>query len=391
MAMSGAAFIDETVQAIAEEAAALTEAATEDRPASGGAGDEMPLPQDARTVFLGGLFFLALFGALHLAAEIVLPVVLAILLKLLLQPLVRMADRLHVPRALGALLALVLVIGCLAGLISALAGPAASWAGKLPDALPKLQDQLAGLKAPIAGVEHVLQRAETMVLGPTAPAGPNAVPAPHGPNLVGALFSGTTAVAATLFTTLLVLFYLLVSGETFLRRVVEILPRFGVKRQAVEMAQNIEEHISAYLLTVTAINAVVGALTGLVMWACGVDDALLWGVLAYLVNYIPILGPITALVIFACVSVISLGVTWAAALPVALYFVIHVIEGEITTPMILARRFTINPVAVILALVFWYWMWGVPGAVLAVPMLAITKIICDEITPLRAFGHFLEG
>ena len=127
------------------------------------------------------------------------------------------------------------------------------------------------------------------------------------------------------------------------------------------------------------------------MWACGVGDPLLWGVLAYLMNYIPILGPITALMIFAAASVISLGVTWAAALPVGLYFGIHVIEGEVTTPMLLAHRFTINPVAVILSLVFWYWMWGVPGAVLAVPMLGITKIVCDEITPLKAFGHFLEG
>ena len=96
-------------------------------------------------------------------------------------------------------------------------------------------------------------------------------------------------------------------------------------------------------------------------------------------------------VLFLMASVLSLGVTWSALLPVALYFLIHVIEGELATPMLLARRFTINPVAVILALVFWYWMWGVPGAVLAVPMLAITKIVCDDVRPLRAFGHFLEG
>ncbi|HKM64461.1 MAG TPA: AI-2E family transporter [Acidisphaera sp.] len=390
--MSGAAFIDEPVQAIAEEVSALAAAATEDTPAPVAVADnDMPLPRDPQTIFLGGLFFLALFGALHVAADIALPVVLAVVLKLLLQPLVRVTERLRVPRALGALLALVLVIGCFAGLMSALAGPAVSWAGKLPDALPKLLQQLAVLKAPLAGIEHMLHGAETAVLGPAGPSAPSAAPASSAPNIMGAVFSGTTAIAATLFTTLLVLFYLLVSGETFLRRLVEILPRFGVKRQAVEMAQSIEEHISAYLLAVTAINAVVGILTGLVMWACGVGDPLLWGVLAYLLNYIPILGPITALTIFAAASVISLGVTWAGALPVGLYFGIHVIEGEVTTPMLLARRFTINPVAVILSLVLWYWMWGVPGAVLAVPMLAITKIVCDEITPLKAFGHFLEG
>jgi len=81
----------------------------------------------------------------------------------------------------------------------------------------------------------------------------------------------------------------------------------------------------------------------------------------------------------------------AALLPAALYFGIHVIEGEIVTTMLLASRFTINPVAVILSLIFWYWMWGVPGAILAVPVLAIIKIVCDRLRPLRAFGHLLEG
>ncbi|MBN8904575.1 MAG: AI-2E family transporter, partial [Rhodospirillales bacterium] len=102
-------------------------------------------------------------------------------------------------------------------------------------------------------------------------------------------------------------------------------------------------------------------------------------------------GPMVGLVIFLLASVLSLGVEWWALLPVGLYFLIHLVEGEFATPMVLARRFTINPVAVILALVFWYWMWGVPGAILAVPMLAIIKIVCDDLRPLRAFGHFLEA
>jgi predicted PurR-regulated permease PerM len=208
---------------------------------------------------------------------------------------------------------------------------------------------------------------------------------------MGALFSGTTTVAAGLFTTLVVLFYLLVSGETFLRRFVEILPSFAKKRQAVEITLDIERHISAYLITVTLINVVVGVLTLLVMWACGVANPLLWGLIAFVVNFVPILGPMAAMAIFLMAGVLSLGVTWWALLPVGLYFLIHVVEGEIVTPMLMARRFTINPVAVILALLFWYWMWGVPGAILAVPMLAITKIVCDDIRPLRAFGHFLEG
>ncbi|HEY2619926.1 MAG TPA: AI-2E family transporter [Acetobacteraceae bacterium] len=350
--------------------------------------DDMPLPTEPRTIFLGGLFVLALLAALYVASPIVLPVVLAIVLKLLLQPLVRLSDRLGVPHGISAALAILLLTLSLAALASGVAGPAASWAGKLPEAIPQIQKQLAFLARPIGTLEWMIGQLEGIAGGGAGlPQGPEV----HPFNLMGALFSGTTTFAAGLFTTLVVLFYLLVSGETFLRRFVEILPSFAKKRQAVEITLDIERNVSAYLITVTLINVVVGVLTLLVMWACGVANPLLWGLIALVVNFVPILGPLAALVIFLMAGVLSLGVTWWALLPVGLYFLIHVVEGEIVTPMLMARRFTINPVAVILALLFWYWMWGVPGAILAVPMLAITKIVCDDIRPLRAFGHFLEA
>jgi predicted PurR-regulated permease PerM len=117
----------------------------------------------------------------------------------------------------------------------------------------------------------------------------------------------------------------------------------------------------------------------------------LWGVVAFLLNYVPILGPLSGIGIFVLAGLLSFDSIWRALLPAALYFVIHLIEGETVTPMLLARRFTLNPVLVVMSLIFWFWMWGVPGAILSVPMLAITKIICDRIRPLMAFGHFLEG
>jgi predicted PurR-regulated permease PerM len=349
--------------------------------------EDMPLPTEPRTIFLGGLFLLAALAALYVASSIVLPVVLAIVLKLLLQPLVRLSDRVGVPRGIGALLAIILLIVALAALISGVGGPAASWAGKLPDAIPQIQHQLAFLARPISSMQWTLGQLQGVAGIGIGPQGPSE----HPFNMMGALFSGTTTVAAGVFTTLVVLFYLLVSGEIFLRRLVEILPSFAEKRQAVEITLDIERNVSAYLITVTLINFVVGLLTLAVMWVCGVANPLLWGLIAFLVNFVPILGPMVAMVVFLMASVLSLGVTWWALLPVGLYFLIHVIEGELVTPLLMARRFTINPVAVILALLFWYWMWGVPGAILAVPMLAITKLVCDDLRPLRAFGHFLEG
>ena len=138
-------------------------------------------------------------------------------------------------------------------------------------------------------------------------------------------------------------------------------------------------------------NAAVGVATGMAMALTGLRDPLLWGTMAFLLNFVPILGPMIGVVLFLVAGLLAIDTLWIAFLPAALYLTIHLIEGETITPMLLARRFTINPVLVIISLVFWYWMWGVPGAILATPMLAVTKIICDRIASLTAFGHFIEG
>ena len=176
-----------------------------------------------------------------------------------------------------------------------------------------------------------------------------------------------------------------------MRRLVEVLPSFKDKKQAVGISSAIEHDISAYLLTVTAINAVVGCAVAGMSWAFGLPGWPLWGVVAFCLNYIPILGPLAGVGLFVLVGLATLGASWTSLLPAAAYLGIHILEGEIITPMILARRFTINPIAVMVGLVFWYWMWGVQGAILAVPLLAIIKILCDRLRPLRAFGHLLEG
>src|SRR4030095_14368274 len=161
--------------------------------------------------------------------------------------------------------------------------------------------------------------------------------------------------------------------------------------QVVDISQQIESDISAYLVTITIMNAAVGIAMALVMWLTGVGDAGPWGAAVFLLNYVPILGTALGVVIFLLAGLLTIDPLWQALLPAGLYLGLHLIEGETVTPMLLAKRFTLNPVLVIIALVFWFWMWGIPGAILSMPMLAITKIICDRRQPLAAFGHFLEG
>jgi predicted PurR-regulated permease PerM len=349
--------------------------------------EEMPLPSDPKVIFLGGLFAFALLAAVYVAAEIALPLVLAVVLKLLLQPAMRLLERWHVPRMLAALLLILAVFGTIVGLGAAIVGPASTWAAKLPEGIPRLQERLSFLQAPINTLRLFLQQVEDY-------GQPTSVPAAvsdGGSTLMTKLFTGTRNFASGFFTTILFLLFLLVSGDTFLRRLVEILPSFSNKRQAVDISQQIESDISAYLVTITLMNAAVGIATAMVMWLTGIGDPILWGAVAFLLNFVPILGPILGVVIFLLAGLLTNDTLWQALLPAGLYLAIHLIEGQLITPMLLARRFTLNPVLVIISLVFWFWMWGAPGAILSVPMLAITKIICDRIRPLAAFGHFLEG
>jgi predicted PurR-regulated permease PerM len=353
-------------------------------------GEEMlPAAPDVANIFLGALLTLALLSGCYVAATVVLPIVIAFVLMLVLQPVMRLLQRLHVPRGIAAVLIILLFFGATAGIGTMLAGPATSWAQKLPDGIPKLEKRLSFLSKPMAAFQNLTHRAESLanMSGKSAPLTVTLA----GAGLSERLIDGTRSVMSELLEVVLVLFFLLIAGDTFLRRLVEVLPRFKNKRQAVEISQQIESDISAYLVTITLMNAVVGLLTGLVAWLCGLGDPLLWGSVAFLLNYVPILGPTIGVVVFLLAGLLSIDTLWVAFLPAAIYLGIHITEGETVTPMVLARRFTINPVLVVISLVFWYWMWGVPGAILATPMLAVTKIICDRIDALKPFGHFIEG
>jgi predicted PurR-regulated permease PerM len=348
----------------------------------------MPQFSNLATVFLGGLFAIALLAALRDAREIILPLILAFVLKLLLQPAIKLLQRLHLPAGFGALLVILLIIAGIVGFVTALSGPAAAWAAKLPEGIPRLVEHVRLLRAPFDALQGFLQQAEQVADGP-ARSGTTLVAMQGG--FAGAFFVNVRAVVGGLFTTMLILFFLLIFGDTFLRHLVEILPRFQDKRRAVDISQQIELDISGYLVTITAMNAGVGVATAIAMQISGVGDPLLWGAVAFLLNYIPIIGPLTAVAIFFLTGLLTFDPLWRAALPAALYLLIHIMEGEIVTPMLLARRFTLNPVVVILSLIFWFWIWGLAGAILSVPILASIKIICDRVVPLQPLAHLLEG
>ncbi len=364
-----------------------TEAAARTRSDDAGDREPMVLPKDTRTVLLACVLTLMAFYTLYFTSELAVPLCFALLLKLLLTPGYRILTRRRVPGPLAALALMALLGGILYGIGYGIAGPASDWFAKLPQSLPRFEQHLTLLRAPVERLLHLFGQLQSATGGKAAAPGP----AIQGSALAGYLFSGTRSILTGIGIAALLLFFLLASGDIFMRKLVEILPSFGDKKRAVEMSREIEQNISAYLLTITVMNALVGCATFAAMWAIGLENPVLWGAVAFILNYVLILGPLTGLVMFFAVGLLTFPTLLHALLPPAAYLAIHIIEGEVVTPLIVARRFTFNPVLVIGSLIFWDWMWGIPGALLAVPLLATTKIVCDHVRPLMPVGHFLGG
>ena len=350
---------------------------TEERPT-------LALPQDLKTFLLLGIFSLLFLYALYLLGEFIVPIICAFMLSLALRPTMDFLTRLHIPKFVAGLAIVLMGAGCLLGAAYLLAGPTSAWLAKAPASLTTLQTRLAGLIEVTDKIQEAGKEVEKISTDPKTPE-----VAVKGPPLTSFLFSGTRAVVTGLITTAVLLFFLLVSGDLFLRRLIEILPTMSDKKQAVSIANEIQRTVSGYLVTIVMMNMGVGLMTGIAAYLCGLADPIMWGAMAFLLNFAPYFGPLVGVGIFALAGLLTFDSLWHAFLPAVLYLAIHMVEGEGITPILLARRFTLNPVLLIVSLIFWYWMWGIAGAILAVPMLATFKLVCDRIEPLMALGHFL--
>ncbi len=353
---------------------------------------------DTLSICLLVLTVLAVFYTLYFTSDIVLPFVLAGVLNLLLSAPMRFLTRLHVPKPIGALLLIVALFGVVGGIGAAISVPASGWISKAPESLPALEQKLSFLNGPIRAVENGAKKLQGLMdqTSGSPPRGTRVVAVQQsgtsGLTSVGSsILIGTRAFLGQLFSMLLMLFFLLYEGDSLLRRFVEIMPTWADKRRTVQIASEIERNVSLYLATITVMNLLVGGLNFLQCWLLGLPNPLLWGVVAFLLNYIPIIGPFTGIVVYFVVGVFVFPSVLQALVPPAIYFGIHLMEGETITPLLLAKRFTLNPVLVMASLLFWDWLWGIPGAFLSVPLLAVFKIFCDHVDSLTAIGHIVGG
>jgi len=210
------------------------------------------------------------------------------------------------------------------------------------------------------------------------------------PTLSDWVLSATSTFLAGSVICFVLLYFLLAAGDDVINNVLHILPNFREKRGVVELIYAAEEGMSRYLLAVTIINVCLGVLEGLLLMLLGVENAALWGVMACAFNFVPYVGAIAGTAVIALVSFLQFDALAYAMLPPFLFWSVTAIEGNFVTPMVLGKQISLNPVMVFLSLAFWGWIWGVGGALIAVPLLAMTKIVCDQFKPLQPVGKLLE-
>jgi predicted PurR-regulated permease PerM len=209
--------------------------------------------------------------------------------------------------------------------------------------------------------------------------------------LMASVLTFTRSFAAGSIETVVLLFFMLAAGDLFMQKLVRVLPTLHDKKKAVEIAHELQQSLSTFLFTITAINVVLGLLVGFSAYWLGLPNPVLWGVLAGALNFIPYFGPITGVGVLLIAGFLTFESPMRALAPAAIYLTLHAVESNLITPMILGRRLTLNPLVIFISLMFWTWMWGIPGALLSIPMLMMLKIFCDHFKPMAPIGEFLSG
>ncbi len=349
------------------------------------------IPTSLRIGAVGSFLILAV-GALYYARSFFLPVVLAILITLVLAPTVRRLARIGVPPFVSAALFIVVLAAGLALLSISLSGTVSSIIGNAPETITQIHNRFAFLQEPFTALNDIGRQIGT--LGSDIKAAPQEAPQSVvlvQPGILGWLAGTAADVGTTIGATLILSLFLLAQRDTLRLKLIRVTRELSDKKRSLRVLRDIENEVSHYLLTITAINLGVGVCVGIAMALLGMSSPLLWGVGAALLNYIPFIGPLAG----ECLALMIAAVTFPTPLhivaPPLAYLAIQMVEANFVTPTVLGRRLELNPVAILIALALATWMWGIIGTVLAVPMLVVVKVFSSNFEGLFALGEFLSA
>ena len=307
----------------------------------------------------------------------------------------RFGTRRKVPAGVTAGLLVIGAAALVAGGAYMISGPVADLVTSGPRIVADVEEKLAAIREP---VEEALNAGEEVAVatGAAEENAPGAEPEVQEvvvkePGLLTSAAYGAPEVLAKIVLSLVLLFFLLASGDLFYEKLVRVIPKFKDKKRAIKIAYTVERTLSRYLLTITLINAGLGVAVGAVMWALDMPNPVVWGVIAFAMNFIPYVGAILGVAFAGVVAFVTFDdVSYAIIVPLA-YFACTTLEGQLITPAVVGQRLKMNAVAIFLGVAFWGWMWGAVGMLIAVPMMVALKILADNIPGLGGLAEFLSG
>jgi predicted PurR-regulated permease PerM len=333
-------------------------------------------PPSIRSLAPLGLFLLAVLAVLYLARSVFIPLVFALMLSFLLSPLVtRLSRSLRLPRALSAAAVVLSLSGAVGYGASTLADPAADWIRRSPTVLQTLERKLRPLRRPVQDVSELAAKVERITQVTDANSREVTL---EKPGVLGTALDALWQFMAGTLIMLIALYFTLLSGDSLLGRVIAWLPHLNDKRRAAEVIVAIQRSMSRYLGTVVVINTVLGLLVSLAFYLLGLPNAFLWGALAAVAHFVPYLGSLVGVATVAAVSVVSFKSLSDALWPPLVYLILASLEGNIVSPLVLGRTFRLDALVVFIWLLFCAWLWGVAGAVIAVPLLVLIRLTCEK-------------
>ncbi len=345
----------------------------------------------ALALIFGAAFCLGLPFALQAGAEFFLPLTAAIVIAIALVPLLEWLERRGMPSALAAFLALATFLAIINAALAIIVVPATGWFARLPDSIPRIQSNLAPLIDFYSTLQRFVDRTLMSVASGTE-ATAQAVAATAPTSVVDYFITSAPAAAIQLFFAVLVIFFFL-SGWTRLRKgTIRRRGSFDGAMQTARVIQNVVDATADYLATITMINAILGLTVSLLLWALGMPSPFMWGGIVSICNFVPYLGPIVAAVLLGLGGLMTFDAVGLALLPALIFIGVHLVEANLITPLVLGKRLTINPLLILVSLSFWGWVWGTPGALLAVPLLLILQtVLASTGTPDLAGFLFEHG
>ena len=334
---------------------------------------------------------LAVGYTLWAAQGLLLPVLLAMFFALIGNPIIRLLQRLWVPRFVGALLVLTIGIAGTVQLGRMVVLPAGEWIRQVPrqmhDLAPKMRDLVKPVQEANKAAENIARAAGGENTSKPAPqVVKTEVNDPY------KALTATPRMIASVLAVVLLTFFFMVYGQTLQRHAIALLPSRQQKKLTVNILQSIEREMSRYVLTISIINALVGlAFAGALFWlGVPLDEALLWGTMAALLNFAPYVGPLIGILIMLLMGFVAFDETWQALLPAGIYLGLHTLEGQLITPIVLGARMRLSPLILILALMVFGWLWGIIGLLLAVPLLVCIKIVLTNVEGMEGWAKLLE-